>query len=628
MKQLQRAGVVALWGAALLACLLADAQTARFDFVPQAPILVVSKSGRVREFRPTADTDAARGTALQAAANALVADDQLIIGSGTYALGAATFRSSQFPARVQVRGAGRLSTIITTTGTSALGVLWEPGDDNHVSHLQFYGTLLTSSSQLPFGCDTNTADAATGVMLVNVYFRADSDCLYFSHATGAMELKAYDSIFESRYDTIFPAGAAHQLTFYDCISGADATGSGANAADLIRSLRIAAGTTTFVGGRITANMTSAHPGNEFLAECYGASVANGATLNLRSTELVLTSGVGDGTIAGVFNAGTTHLDGVTVSVTSTASAGYCLANQNGTLNANSGRLIHSGAAGHLQRTGGTLNVGPGLDWSTSSGTITRLPALGVTPGAGGLASLAATSSTGSGAVVFGTSPALSTPSLGVASASSLTMAGGTVTSSTPLLTQTQTFSSGGTTFVAGSTSITDTASAAGSVAYGWYIGGSEAVAIRKGNGSGWGLMLNDGVHLRGAANILTVQSINNGDWKYVQASGFECINGFLKIPSTSELTIASDAVTATRSFHRVDTQADAATDDLSTISGGSEGRTLTLRAENTARTVVVKDGLGNIRCAGDFSLDSTEDLITLIHDGTNWVELARADNGT
>lgn len=106
--------------------------------------------------------------------------------------------------------------------------------------------------------------------------------------------------------------------------------------------------------------------------------------------------------------------------------------------------------------------------------------------------------------------------------------------------------------------------------------------------------------------------------------------GSFSVGAPTELTIATGVITATKSYHKVDTEADAASDDLDTISGGSDGNTLILRAENTARTVVVKDGTGNIQCAGDCSLDNTQDTITLIFDGTlnAWLETARSNNGT
>ena len=80
---------------------------------------------------------------------------------------------------------------------------------------------------------------------------------------------------------------------------------------------------------------------------------------------------------------------------------------------------------------------------------------------------------------------------------------------------------------------------------------------------------------------------------------------------------------------RVDTEAAAATDNLDTISGTSlrRGQLLVVMAVNTARTVVCKDGTGNLKLAGDMTLDNTEDTLTLMYDGSNWVELARSNNG-
>ena len=95
-----------------------------------------------------------------------------------------------------------------------------------------------------------------------------------------------------------------------------------------------------------------------------------------------------------------------------------------------------------------------------------------------------------------------------------------------------------------------------------------------------------------------------------------------------ELTIASGIITATHSFHSVDTESDAGSDDLVTINGGTAGMLLTLRAADNARTVVVKDSTGNIRCGGDRTLDHSQDSITLLYlDDTNgWVETTFANN--
>ena len=93
------------------------------------------------------------------------------------------------------------------------------------------------------------------------------------------------------------------------------------------------------------------------------------------------------------------------------------------------------------------------------------------------------------------------------------------------------------------------------------------------------------------------------------------------------VSISVGVITATQSFHVVDTEAAAATDDLATINGAIGGRILVLYAASSARTVVAKDGTGNLKLEGDFTMDNTEDVLTLIADGNNWREITRANNG-
>lgn len=103
--------------------------------------------------------------------------------------------------------------------------------------------------------------------------------------------------------------------------------------------------------------------------------------------------------------------------------------------------------------------------------------------------------------------------------------------------------------------------------------------------------------------------------------------GSLAITS-SELTIATGAVTAARSTHTVDTESDAASDDLDTIATGSvsDGCLLTISAANTARTIVVKHeagGAGQIHTSTkqDVSLDDDSKTIMLQRNGTDWNEV-------
>lgn len=95
----------------------------------------------------------------------------------------------------------------------------------------------------------------------------------------------------------------------------------------------------------------------------------------------------------------------------------------------------------------------------------------------------------------------------------------------------------------------------------------------------------------------------------------------------SELTISSGAVTATNSYHLIDTEGDASTDDLDTISfSGQAGTILVIGPADGARTVVAKDATGNLQLAGDFDLDSTNDRLVLMWSGSAWIELSRSNN--
>lgn len=94
--------------------------------------------------------------------------------------------------------------------------------------------------------------------------------------------------------------------------------------------------------------------------------------------------------------------------------------------------------------------------------------------------------------------------------------------------------------------------------------------------------------------------------------------GILNTAET-ELTISTGAITVTQFRHTIDTEGDAASDDLDTVNGGTTVNLVILRAENDARTVVVKHNTGNIWLSGgaDISLDNIEDAIMLAWDATN-----------
>lgn len=102
-------------------------------------------------------------------------------------------------------------------------------------------------------------------------------------------------------------------------------------------------------------------------------------------------------------------------------------------------------------------------------------------------------------------------------------------------------------------------------------------------------------------------------------------DGYLQLTDSTELTISGGAVTAVANFYRVDTESNASTDDLDTITAGTgvaDGHMLVLRAENASRTVVIKHNTGNILSNNeqDIYLDDSHEIAVLIYDGnlTKW----------
>lgn len=96
--------------------------------------------------------------------------------------------------------------------------------------------------------------------------------------------------------------------------------------------------------------------------------------------------------------------------------------------------------------------------------------------------------------------------------------------------------------------------------------------------------------------------------------------------TASELTIASGAITVVQSNHLIDTESDAASDDLDTINGGSDGQLLFLQTADSGRDVTVKNLTGNISCGSDRLLSSLFDVICLKKRGSTWFMISFADN--
>lgn len=92
--------------------------------------------------------------------------------------------------------------------------------------------------------------------------------------------------------------------------------------------------------------------------------------------------------------------------------------------------------------------------------------------------------------------------------------------------------------------------------------------------------------------------------------------------ASTELTLSSDTITPTGVMHSVDTQADAATDDLVTITADSNkvGRLLILRAENAARVVTIKSTGNIVLKHGNLVMDAVDKFVLCMqHTATSWI---------
>lgn len=92
------------------------------------------------------------------------------------------------------------------------------------------------------------------------------------------------------------------------------------------------------------------------------------------------------------------------------------------------------------------------------------------------------------------------------------------------------------------------------------------------------------------------------------------------------LPIVANQITITRSWHQIIGVGTNSQRQVRTIHGGVEGDLLLLQMAPGSSSITIDDGTGNIRAAGDFSLNTTFDKIGLICDGVLWHELFRSNN--
>jgi hypothetical protein len=117
----------------------------------------------------------------------------------------------------------------------------------------------------------------------------------------------------------------------------------------------------------------------------------------------------------------------------------------------------------------------------------------------------------------------------------------------------------------------------------WIPGGITAAAFND----------HSGRHIHGGADEIDLKDLEPSaalDFNNQNLNNLKQIN----MTDPTELTIAAGVITKTQGFHTVDTESDASTDELDTISGGTIGDILFLSANNDARETRITRA-GNIR---------------------------------
>jgi len=100
------------------------------------------------------------------------------------------------------------------------------------------------------------------------------------------------------------------------------------------------------------------------------------------------------------------------------------------------------------------------------------------------------------------------------------------------------------------------------------------------------------------------------------------------VKADTEVTIASGVAAATQAYHTIDTESDASTDDLDSVTGdlAVDGSSLFIRPAHADRSIVLAHAIGTnkIACPGghDLTLSDVTDWAWLKHNGTQWTVLA------
>lgn len=107
--------------------------------------------------------------------------------------------------------------------------------------------------------------------------------------------------------------------------------------------------------------------------------------------------------------------------------------------------------------------------------------------------------------------------------------------------------------------------------------------------------------------------------------------GKLNLGLITTAIVSGSTVSITSSIHRVFVTpppfpASLFPTNLDFILGGEEGDVLVLKQAAGSGKLRLRNN-GNLRLDGTFTFDTTNDTVTLVFDGTNWLEISRSENG-
>jgi hypothetical protein len=150
------------------------------------------------------------------AASVAVAGDLIIVGPGTFALGATAIN---LPDHVSIYGAGKYVTFITSTIASDTGIV-APGSDSVVQDLNITGIASSGAFQAPIG--KANGNTPTYALIRRCSLNADTDGIYFNNTVGGGTIDVVDCDISTKYDTLnaSPTFGTITVNFYNVRSSA------------------------------------------------------------------------------------------------------------------------------------------------------------------------------------------------------------------------------------------------------------------------------------------------------------------------------------------------------------------------------------------------------------------------